>query len=208
MRPGERNCTELCTVEKKNSDGGKKVKKTGETKVSPVFLSASAAAAPLAVDAAVQVGHLPLRGGEELLELVLKGLVRGGHQRGLLTGESGPGLGGAAGSAGMGGRAAGTGGAAGTGPEGRALLLGQRLLDGKIDLPVFRGEDQHLHGLPLLQKVMYVVDKAVGDLRNVDQSGLPIVQGHKRAEFGDGGHLAFHNAPNLRLHMVCFFSFR
>ena len=31
MRPGERNCTELCTVEKKNSDGGKKVKKTGET---------------------------------------------------------------------------------------------------------------------------------------------------------------------------------
>ena len=40
-----------------------------------------------------------------------------------------------------------------------------------------------LDGLPLLQVVMYVVDKRVGDLGDVDQAGLPIVQAT--------------NAPNL-----------
>ena len=45
------------------------------------MLSAPPAAAPPPVQAAVQVGHLPLRGGEELLQLVLKGLVAGGGQR-------------------------------------------------------------------------------------------------------------------------------
>ena len=46
-----------------------------------LVLSAPPAAAPPPVQAAVQVGHLPLRGGEELLQLVLKGLVAGGGQR-------------------------------------------------------------------------------------------------------------------------------
>ena len=55
------------------------------------MLSAPPAAAPPPVQAAVQVGHLPLRGGEELLQLVLKGLVAGGGQR-LLRPGGGPGL--------------------------------------------------------------------------------------------------------------------
>ena len=72
---------------------------------------APAAAAPLAVDAAVQVGHLPLRGGEELLELVLEGLIPGGGQ-GLL------GPGGEPGRLGGPGRATGRTGAAGPGTSG------------------------------------------------------------------------------------------
>ena len=60
----------------------------------PDSLSSSAAAAPLAVDAAVQVSHFPLGGGEELLELVLKGLVPGGRKRLLrCPGKIRPGLG-------------------------------------------------------------------------------------------------------------------
>ena len=42
-------------------------------------LSSSASAATLAVNATVQIGHLSLGGGEELLELILKRLVAGGR---------------------------------------------------------------------------------------------------------------------------------
>ena len=102
-------------------------------------------------------------------------------------------------------------GAGGCGPlraESGPLLLRQGLLNGKIDLSVFRGQDQDLDGLPLLQKIMYVVDKGVGDLRNVYQTGPAALQGDERAEFGDRSHLAFQNTPNLRLHMVICFSFQ
>ena len=98
--------------------------------------------------------------------------------------------------------------AAGPGTAGGPLRPGERPLDGEIDLSILRGEHQDLDGLPLLQVVMYVVDKRVGDLGDVDQAGLPIVQGHERAEFGDGGHLSFQNAPYLKLHIVYCFSFR
>lgn len=135
----------------------------------------SAAAAPLAVNAAVEVSHLSLGGGEELLELVLEGLVCGGGQRLASPAKGGPGRMRGAGSCRVRG---GTGacGAGGCGPlraESGPLLLRQGLLDGKVDLSVLRGQDQDLDGLPLLQKVMYVVDKGVGDLRNMYQTGPP-----------------------------------
>ena len=108
----------------------------------PDSLSSSAAAAPLAVDAAVQVSHFPLGGGEELLELVLKGLVPGGGQ-GLLGRpvEIRPGLSHGPGCNRSAGRPL---------RPGRGALLRLGLLDGKIDLPVFRGQDQHLDSLSLL----------------------------------------------------------
>ena len=178
---------------------------TAENTRRPNSLSSSAAAAPLAVDAAVQVGHLPLGGGEELLELVLKGLVPGRRQRLLRRPGKGPGLcaAGALLRRGM------RGGRTAAGPlgPGRGPLLRLGLLDGKVDLPVLRGQDQHLDGLPLLQKVMHVVDKGIGDLRDMYQAAPAALQCHKRAEFGDGGHLTLQNAPNLRLHTVLCFSF-
>ena len=108
----------------------------------PNSLSSSTAAAPLAVDAAVQVSHLPLGGGEKLLELVLEGLVPGGGQ-GLLGRpvEIRPGLSRGPGCSRSAGRPLRPG-------PGALLRLG--LLDGKIDLPVLRGQDQHLDSLSLL----------------------------------------------------------
>lgn len=68
----------------------------------------------------------------------------------------------------------------------------------RLIFPFSRGQDQDLDGLSLLQKIMYVVDKGVGDLRNVYQTGSAALQGDERAEFGDRSHLAFQNTPNLR----------
>lgn len=144
--------------------------------------SSAAASAAAAVQAAVEIRHLPLGGGEELLELVLKGLVPGGGQR-LLRPGSGVGVRGGMGRAGR--RMS-----AGPGASGRMLRPGERPLDGEVDLSVLHRQDQDLDGLPLLEEIVDVVDERVGDLGDVDQAGLPIVQGHERAEFGDGGHLS------------------
>ena len=144
--------------------------------------SSAAASAAAAVQAAVEIRHLPLGGGEELLELVLKGLVPGGGQRLL-----GPGRGM---DMGRGMARSARRMAAGPWTAGRVLRPGERPLDREVDLPVLRGEDQDLDSLSLLEEVVDVIDKGVGDLGDVDQSGLPIVQGHERAEFGDGGHLS------------------
>ena len=73
----------------------------------------------------------------------------------------------------------GTGGCCRTGleaPLGGALRCRQRLFDGKIQLSVLDGKELYLNVLPLLQKVMYIVDIAVGDLRNMYQAGLAALQ--------------------------------
>ena len=61
---------------------------------------------------------------------------------------------------------------------------------------------------PSCTKVMYVVDKGVGYLRDMHQAGLPALQSDESTEFGDRSHLTFQNVPNLRLHIVCCFSFQ
>ena len=140
----------------------------------------SSAAALLAGDVPVQVRHFPLRGGEKLLELVLKGQIAGGGGVRCLNG-------------GPPGSRRGTGDCCRTGlevPLGGALRCRQRLFDGKIQLSVLDGKELYLNVLPLLQKVMYIVDIAVGDLRNMYQAGLAALQGHKSAEFCDTGDLA------------------
>ena len=147
----------------------------------------SSAAALLAGDVPVQVRHFPLRGGEKLLELVLKGQIAGGGGVRCLNG-------GPPGSRYSISWGNGTGDCCRTGleaPLGGALRCGQRLFDGKIQLSVLDGKELYLNVLPLLQKVMYIVDIAVGDLRNMYQAGLAALQGHKSAEFcntGDRAH--------------------
>ena len=87
----------------------------------------------------------------------------------------------------------GTGGCCRTGleaPLGGALRCGQRLFDGKIQLSVLDSKELYFNVLPLLQKVMYIVDIAVGDLRNMYQAGLAALQGHESAEFCNTGDLA------------------
>ncbi len=119
-------------------------------------------AAPAAVHAAVQVRHLSLRGGHELLELVLKDLVRGLRHRGRGRSRRTP-LGGRTGAASR------RGGTEGAG----TLLLGQGLLDGEVDLPVLRGEDLDFDGLPLLQEIVDVVDIGGGDLGDMYRPERP-----------------------------------
>ena len=140
----------------------------------------SSATALLAGDVPVQVRHFPLRGGEKLLELVLKGQIAGGGGVRCLNG-------------GPPGSRRGTGDCCRTGlevPLGGALRCRQRLFDGKIQLSVLDGKELYLNVLPLLQKVMYIVDIAVGDLRNMYQAGLAALQGHESAEFCNTGDLA------------------
>ena len=47
---------------------------------------------------------------------------------------------------------------------------------------------------------MYIVDIAVGDLRNMYQAGLAALQGHKSAEFCDACHFSFYNRTYTKLH--------
>ena len=108
-------------------------------------LSSSAAAAPLAVDAAVGVGHVSLARGEELLGLSLEGLISGGRERLLSAPGKRTGLRSRAGRTFRPGTHGGTGA-----PGGRTLRGRQGLLDGKIDLSVVCGQDHDLDSLSLL----------------------------------------------------------
>ena len=139
-----------------------------------------AAAALLAGDVPVQVCHLPLGGGEELLQLVLKGGVPGGGGAGRL-GRGTVSLGRRPGCGRTGRRLPGL-----EGPLG-ALRGRQGLLDGQVQLAVLDGQELYLDGLPLLQEIMDIVDIGIGDLRNMYKAGSSALQRHKGAEFGDAG---------------------
>ena len=143
-------------------------------------LSSSATAAALAVDVAVQVGDLALRGGEELLQLILEGLLGRNALHALLGAGCGSGTALAAlivvEGAGL--CLLGPGAALGRG----ALGLGQSLLDGEIDLAVLGGQDQNLDLLAFLHEIMHVVDEGICHLRNVNQTGLSIRQSNKSAK--------------------------
>lgn len=68
-------------------------------------------------------------------------------------------------------------------PLGGALRCRQRLFDGKIQLSVLDSKELYFNVLPLLQKVMYIVDIAVGDLRNMYQADLPPSKATKAPNF-------------------------
>ena len=76
------------------------------------------------------------------------------------------------------------------------------LLDGQVDLPVVPyAYDLDLHRLSILDIVVNVVHKGIGDLRDVYQSALAFRQGHKCAELCDARDLAFDYHSHLKLHM-------
>ena len=90
---------------------------------------------------------------------------------------------------------------------GRSGLGSVRLME-RLTFPFSVERTRTFTACPSCRKSWTSLTKRVGDFRDVDQAGLPIVQGHESAEFGDGGHLSFQNAPYLKLHIVYCFSFR
>ena len=172
-------------------------------------------AAPFTIDTAVQVGHFTLRGGKELLQLVLKSLVTGRRQGSLGDFAAAAfGRGCRPGTA----RPSGSGFGTGKAPSGpwtaasawaaRLTLFRRRFFDREIDSSIFGGEDQDLDGLPRLEKIMHVFYEGIGDFRDMYQSGTASLQRDECAKLGDRSNFAFQNAPNLRLHTVSCFSFR
>ena len=146
----------------------------------------SSAAALLAGNVPVQIGHFPLGGGEKLLQLVLEGHVAGRGGIGGLRLCGGP----------VGGRSRPRGGGTSSGRAGLERTLGgplrrrQGLFDGKIQLPILNGSQLYFNDLSLLKKIMDVVDIGIGNLRNMYKAGFSALQRYKSAEFGDAGYFS------------------
>ena len=79
-----------------------------------------------------------------------------------------------------------------------ALRRGLGALDGQCDLAVRCNRD-HLDGnrLPIAEHCGKILHKLVGNLGDVDKTGLALRQRNERAERLDTSDLALDNIPNL-----------
>ena len=81
----------------------------------------------------------------------------------------------------------------------------QRLLDGKIDLSGFiDADDFHFDSVAHFQKIVDVVDKGVGDLRDMYQAAGAAGQLNKRPEFCDPGNFSFQDLSYFQIHALPF----
>ena len=76
------------------------------------------------------------------------------------------------------------------GPLRGPLRRGKRLFNGKVQLSVFDGQQLDLDRLPLLKKIVDIIDIGVGDLGDMYKAGPAALQGYEGAEFCDAGDLA------------------
>ena len=72
----------------------------------------------------------------------------------------------------------------------RAAPAREAPFNGKVQLSVFDGQQLDLDRLPLLKKIVDIIDIGVGDLGDMYKAGPAALQGYEGAEFCDAGDLA------------------
>src|SRR5699024_2643929 len=81
---------------------------------------------------------------------------------------------------------------------GAAFRRGLRALDGQGDFAIRRnGEHLDRNRLTVLEHGREILHKLVGNLGNMDKTGLALRQRDERAERLDSGYLALDDIPNL-----------